>query len=65
MSFTVHAGDKDSSREVRCEGSDSGNVVELKVGTEGNQHMVSVEPEGKGSDFALVYVMTRGKEGTI
>ena len=65
MSFTVHAGDKDSLREVRCEGSDSGNVVELKVGTEGNQHMVSVEPEGKGSDFALVYVMTRGKEGTI
>ena len=63
--FTVHAGDKDSSREVRCEGSDSGNVVELKVGTEGNQHMVSVEPEGKGSDFTLVYVMTRGKEGTI
>jgi len=40
-------------------------VVELKVGTEGNQHMVSVEPEGKGSDFTLVYVMTRGKEGTI
>jgi len=64
--LTVHTGDKvDSSREVRCEGNDSGNVVELKVGTENNQHLVSVEPEGKGSDFALVYVLTRGKEGTI
>ena len=64
--LSVHAGDNsDSSREVRCEGGNSGDVVELKVGTEGNQHMVSVEPEGKGSDFALVYILTRGKEGTI
>jgi len=65
--LTVKAGDhkSDTSREVRCEGTDSGNVIELKVGTEDNQHMVSVEPEGKGSDFALVYVQTRGKEGTI
>jgi len=62
----VHTGDSaDSSREVRCEGSDSGTVVELKVGTEANQHLVSVEPAGKGSDFALVYIQTRGKEGTI
>jgi len=54
----------DGSREVSCEG-DSGTVVELKVGTESNQHLVSVEPEGKGSDFALVYIQTRGKEGAI
>lgn len=54
----------DNPREVRC-GGDSGNVVELKVGTEENQHLVSVEPEGKGSDFALVYIQTRGKEGAI
>jgi len=64
--LAVHTADNaDSSREVRCEGSDSGSVVELKVGTEGNQRLVSVEPEGKGSDFALVYILTRGKEGTI
>jgi hypothetical protein len=64
--LSMHAGDNsDSTREVRCEGNDSGNVVELKVGTEANQHLVSVEPAGKGSDFALVYVQTRGKEGTI
>ena len=63
--LTVRAGENNnSSQEVRCEG-ETGNVIELKVGTEGNQHLVSVEPEGKGSDFALVYILTRGKEGTI
>jgi hypothetical protein len=51
---------------VSCEGNNRGNVVELKAGTEDNQHVVSVEPEGNGSDFALVYVQTRGKrEGSI
>lgn len=61
----VEAGQGSSKREVRCEGDNSGNVVELKVGTEDNQHLVSVEPEGNGTDFALVYIQTRGKEGTI
>jgi hypothetical protein len=63
--LTVKAGDKQSHNPVSCKSSDSGNVVELKVGTEDNQHLVSVKPEGKGSDFALVFVQTRGKEGTI
>lgn len=61
----VEAGHESSKREVRCEGDNSGNVVELKVGTEDNQHLVSVEPQGNGTDFALVYIQTRGKEGTI
>jgi hypothetical protein len=30
--------------------------INLKVGTEGNQHLVSVKPSGKGSEFELVYV---------
>jgi hypothetical protein len=64
-SLKVKAGDKNSHNPVTCQGGNSGNVVELKVGTEDNQHMVSVEPAGKGCDFALVYVQTRGKEGTI
>ena len=63
--LTVHAGDHKGSREVTCESNDGGKVTELKVGTEDNQHLVSVEPEGKGSDFALVYIQTRGKESTI
>jgi len=64
-SLTVKAGEKNSHSPVSCQVPNSGNVVELKVGTEDNQHMVSVEPEGNGSDFALVFVQTRGKEGTI
>jgi hypothetical protein len=63
--LTVKAGHENSKREVRCEGDNSGRVVELKVGTEDDQHLVSVEPQGNGSDFALVAIQTRGKEGTI
>jgi len=62
--LSVHTGEH-SSDPVKCKGDNSGKVVELKVGTEGNQHFVSVEPEDKGTTFALVYVQTRGKEGTI
>lgn len=39
-----------------------GTGTELKVGTKANQHIVSVKPSGKGTDFALVYVRTRGKD---
>jgi len=63
--LTVKAGDKDAHEAVSCKGGDSGKVTELKVGTEDNQHLVSIEPSGKGADFALVYVQTRGKEGEI
>jgi hypothetical protein len=63
--LTVKAGKENGNREVHCEGDNSGNVVELKVGTEENQHLVSVEPQGNGTDFALVFIQTRGKEGTI
>jgi hypothetical protein len=65
----VNAGKNDSngSKDVKCDGDNTGNVVELKVGTEDNQHLVSVEPSAKdnGSTFALVYVHTRGKQGEI
>jgi len=71
----VNAGNHDSpdshdsseSKELKCEGDDAGNVVELKVGTEDNQHLVAIEPpdKGTGSTFALVYVHTRGKQGDI
>jgi hypothetical protein len=67
----VHDGKddgKDSSANtpVKCDEND-GPVVELKVGTENDQHIVAVEPAdfGKGSTFALVYVHTRGKQGEI
>jgi hypothetical protein len=53
-----------SSHELTCEGT-SGSNVELKVGTKENQHIVAVEPEGKGSSFSLVYVRTHGKDAEI
>jgi len=37
----------------------------LNVGTKENQHIVAVEPEGKGSSFSLVYVRTHGKDAEI
>ena len=63
----VHPGGGDDSKELKCEGDNSGKVVELKVGTKQNQHIVSIQPtdNGKGSDFALVYVQTRGRKDTI
>ena len=52
------------SHELTCAGP-SGSNVELKVGTKENQHIVAVEPEGKGSNFSLVYVRTHGKDAEI
>jgi hypothetical protein len=62
----VHPGG-DDSKELKCEGDNNGKVIELKVGTKQNQHIVSIRPadNGKGSDFALVYVQTRGRKDTI
>jgi hypothetical protein len=59
--------DSSKSKQLKCEGDNSGPVTELKVGTEDNQHVVAVEPDksGKASTFALVYVHTRGKKGDI
>jgi hypothetical protein len=61
--------DKDSkgSKELKCEGDNTGPVTELKVGREDNQHVVAIEPNDghSGSIFALVYVYTRGKHGDI
>jgi hypothetical protein len=65
--FNVNADIKhhdENSDELTCEGS-SGSNVELKVGTKENQHIVAVEPDGKGSSFSLVYVRTHGKQADI
>jgi len=58
--------DSKDSKELKCD-ENSGPVTELKVGTEDNQHLVAVEPGdgSKGSNFALVYLYTRGKRGDI
>ena len=58
-------GNEGSDEELKCEGDNKGSTIELKAGTRANQHIVSIEPQGKGSEFALVYVRTRGREDTI
>ena len=64
--ITMHKKDKDSD-ELTCDNDDKGSrdSVELKVGTEGHQRVVAVKPSGGGSEFSLVFVHTRGKEGTL
>ena len=61
-------GDKHDglSKPVSCRANGSGDSVELKVGTEGNQHLVAIKPDGRGARFALVYVRTHTvKDDTI
>jgi hypothetical protein len=64
----VNMNDSDNSDKnshaLTCD-SGHGNNVELKVGTKENQHIVAVEPEGRGSKFSLVYVRTHGKDADI
>lgn len=63
--YNSHENKDDLSKPVAC-GSDHGDGVELKVGTEGNQHIVSVKSSSHGSRLALVYVRIHtGKDDTI
>jgi hypothetical protein len=55
---------ENNSNELTCEG-EHGNNIELKVGRKDDQHIVAVEPQGKGSSFSLVYVRTHGKDADI
>jgi hypothetical protein len=56
----------ETSKPVSCGKDGSGDGIELKVGTEGNQHLVSVKTNSQGSRFALVYVrMHTGSDDTI
>ena len=68
LNMGSHGSKSDSnqrnSNELTCE-SDRGNNVELKAGKKNDQHIVAVEPEGKGSSFSLVYVRTHGKDAEI
>jgi hypothetical protein len=64
----MHNKDKDQegAKPVSCRDNGKGDSIELKVGTEENQHIVAVKPDGKGTRFALVYVRTHaGKDDMI
>ncbi len=57
-------GSHSDSNELSCEG-DHGSNIELKVGKKNDQHIVAVQPEGKGCSFSLVYIRTHGKDAEI
>jgi hypothetical protein len=59
LSYSRNSSGK--SEKLTCD-QDSGENIELKVGTQDDQHIVAVQPEGKGSSFALVYVRTHGRD---
>ena len=61
MKYSDKSGE---SHALTCD-SVGGTNVELKAGSDENQHIVAVESEGKGSSFSLVYVRTHGKEADI
>jgi hypothetical protein len=62
----TESGKDEMSKPVTCDSKGSGDSVELKVGTEGNQHVVAVKPGIKGARFALVYIrMHTGNDTTI
>jgi hypothetical protein len=54
--------DSKDSTELRCEGDNGGKVTELKVGTKHKQHIVAINPQANGTDFALVFVQMHGKD---
>jgi hypothetical protein len=59
-------GKDELEKPVTCDKTESGDGLELKVGTKGNQHLVAVKPNSKGTRFALVYVrLHTGKDTTI
>ena len=47
---------------VKCDKmSGAHDQLTLKVSTEGNQHVVQVKPNGKGSEFSLIFIQINGK----
>jgi hypothetical protein len=66
LDLNVETNDKSDSqkRVLTCVG-ETGSNIELRVGSRENQHIVAIEPEGKGSSFSLVYVRTHGKQADI
>jgi hypothetical protein len=58
--------DDDEAKELSCgKHQGKGDSTELKAGTPDRQHIVSVKPKGGGTEFALVYVNKKGKQGEI
>jgi hypothetical protein len=61
-----HHGDwnNDTDKPVSC-GNGKGPGWELKTGTEHNQHLVAINPDGSGTRFGTVLIQIHGKESTL
>jgi len=49
------------SSDLKCEGGDNDQNIQLKAGTENRQHIVGVTPKEKGTGFAIVYLQVSGR----
>ena len=60
----IKKGKEEGDKPVDCNNihGDKDDEVELKVGTENHQHVVSLKPENGGTRFAIVYVNARGSK---
>ena len=63
-SHTVNGSD-DMKLHLTCDNTGSGDNTELKAGEGEAQHVVGVSPQGKGTEFGLVYIQLRGSGQTI
>ena len=54
----------EGDKPVSC-GNSHGEGWELKTGTNNNQHLVAIQPDGSGTRFGTVLVQIHGKEGTL
>jgi hypothetical protein len=59
------AGDDDADKLTCGKREHHGDAVELKVGSPSRQRIMAVKPRGSGSEFALVYLQTRGKDNMM
>ena len=59
-----HWDNDEGDKPVSC-GDTKGDGWELKTGTNHNQHLVTVKPDGSGTRFGTVLVQIHGKEGTL
>jgi hypothetical protein len=55
---------KDEDEKLTCKDA-HGSGWELKVGTQRDQHIVAIQPDGSGTRFGTVLVQIHGKEGAI
>lgn len=58
--------DQPKSKELKCDGDNTGPTTELKAGTQDDQHIVAVDPQKNGkTEFVILYLYSRGKKADI